>query len=77
MFELTSDLVQEASTGVPVASEVDDSNDDVHKWIQAWTYNGSQCAVKLTPNEWEPCLNSYAHFLQSAGQPARAHEVLQ
>ena len=80
MFELTSDLVQEASTGVPVESVVDDSKDDVQKWIGAWTYNGSPngspCSVNLTAKEWGPYLHNYADFRQRAGDPARARKVL-
>jgi len=77
MFELTSDLVREASTGVPVASDVDDSKDDVQKWIQAWTYNGTQCSVNLTAREWEPFIYSYGNFRQRAGDSARARKVLE
>jgi len=85
MFELTSDLVQEASTGVPVESTVDDSKDDVQKWIGAWTYKGSPsgspgsspCSVNLTAKEWGPYLHNYAFFRQRAGDTARARKVLE
>jgi len=81
MFELTSDLVQEASTGVPVESVVDDSKDDVQKWIRAWTYNGSPngspCNVNLTAKEWGPYLHNYAYFRQRADDTARARKVLE
>lgn len=74
---MTSDLVREASTGIPVDSSVDDSRDDAQKWIRAWTCNRSQCSVSLTPDEWVPCLDNYAAFREQAGQSARARKVLE
>jgi hypothetical protein len=76
MFELTSDVVSEASTGVIDNSEGDDSKDDVQKWIQAWTSNTSQCNVNLTEKDWGPCLSNYSYFCLQAGQPGRARKVL-
>ncbi len=75
MFELTSDLVREASTGIPVLSEVDDSKDDVQKWIQAWKYKGSMCTVGLTEKDWQPYLNNYARYREKAGEKERARKV--
>lgn len=76
MFELTSDLVREASTGTPVLSEVDESKDDVRKWIQAWKYKGPMCSVGLTEKEWQPYLNNYARFRGKAGEKERARKVI-
>ncbi len=77
MFELTSDLVHEASTGSSSLSEVDDSKDDVQKWIRAWSYKGTLCDVNMTEKEWQPYLKNYVYFREKAGQQERARKVLQ
>lgn len=59
MFELTSDLIAEASTGSPVLCEIDDSKDDIQKWIKAWTCKNAICNVNLTEAEWKPFLDRY------------------
>jgi hypothetical protein len=76
MFELTSDLVREASTGVPVESEADDSKDDVEKWIQAWTCKKQVCQVGLKEQEWVPILRNYALYRKETGETAKAQAVL-
>jgi hypothetical protein len=76
MFELTSSLVQESSTGVVADPESDELKDDVHKWIRAWTFNGPQCTVNLTAKEWQPFLTMYTELLKKAGQAERAHRVI-
>ncbi len=73
MFELTSDLIAEASTGSPVLCEIDDSKDDTQKWIKAWTCINAICTVNLTEAEWKPFLNRYLSYREQSAHADELH----
>jgi len=67
MFELTSDLVMEASTGASIDAVDCDCKDDVQKWTRAWSYKGPRFSIDLTAADWDPWLQNYEKYRSAQG----------
>lgn len=67
VFVCTSDLIDEASTGIQMPLE-DDGKDDFAKWARSWSHDSHICHVNLSPAMWKPLLKNYAMFCDKAGE---------
>jgi|GEM_PF-6107312 len=67
MFELTSDLVMESSTGASIDAVDSDCKDDVQKWTRAWSYKGPRFSIDLTAADWDPWLQNYEKYRAAIG----------